>query len=183
MAIAPIGSPRRIVALLVVSLMIIIPALWIAWSLSAALAVAESITDQSETLASLQSRLSALAAGSKGAQANSASVYLPGKTPAIAGAALQRIVANTIEGAGGRLAESEISRSESAEEEPGVVKLRVSFDTDIVNLQRIIFGLETGAPILMLQAVTVEAAETAGASEGESPGLSVVLLVQGYWET
>ena len=80
-----------------------------------------------------------------------ASVYLPGKSPAIAGAALQRIVATTVEGAGGRVVQSEISRTETPEQEPGSVNLRAEFETDIVGLQRIIFELETGAPILMVQ--------------------------------
>jgi hypothetical protein len=181
MAIAAATSTRRLVALVVVCLLVIVPVLWVAWSLSAASVLAGAVRDQSETLASLQARLAALSAAT-GDAANLASVYLPGETPATAGASLQRIVANTVEGAGGRLAESEISRSDSPEEEPGVVNLRVSFETDIVGLQRIIFELETGAPILMLQSISVEGGGDPEAADSGNPSLSVVLLVRGYRE-
>lgn len=181
MAIASLASPRRIAAILVVALMVAGPLLWIVWSLSAASVMAAANRDQSATLDSLQARLTALAAGSQGDQSNTVSVYLPGKSPAIAGAALQRIVATTVEGAGGRVVQSEISRTETPEQEPGAVNLRAEFETDVVGLQRIIFELETGAPILMVRALTVEA-KNADIAEGASPGLSVVLLVRGHWE-
>lgn len=181
MAAASVGSPRRIAALFVVALMIITPALWIAWSLSAASVTAQANRDQFDTLASLRVRLSALAASSQGAEANAASVYLPGKSPAIAGAALQRIVANTVEAAGGRVVQSEISRPGTPEQEQGTVSLRAEFDTDIIGLQRIIFDLETGAPILMVQTLTVETGDRADA-DALNPGLSVILLVRAYWE-
>jgi hypothetical protein len=177
-----LGSPKRIAALLAVALIIVTPFVWIVWSLAAATTIAAANRDQAEMLASLQERLKALNASAKGPQADEASAYLPGKSPAIAGAALQRIVANTVQAAGGRVIQSEIARLDAAaaDPEPGVVNLRTEFQTDIVGLQRIIFDLETGAPILMVQAITIEAAKSA--AESANPGLSVVLLVRGRWE-
>ena len=176
---------QRLVALVIVGLMVVVPALWVGWSLNAASETVEANRIQSETLDSLKVRLAALNAGA-GAEASAASVYLPGETPAIAGAALQRLVSNTVEGAGGRIAETEIARqegeTEGQEAEPGAVSLRVSFDTDIAGLQRIVFALETGAPILMVRAVTVEAKDATATAPTESPMLSVVLLVRGYRE-
>jgi len=178
-----LGSPRRIAALLVVALIILVPLLWIFWSVGTASTVAESNRAQSDALEALKVRLAALNAGSGEARADAASVFLLGETEALAGAALQRLVATTVENAGGRLEESEISRPEGPEGEPGAVSLRVSFDADIVALQRILFELETGAPILILQALTIEAKEAATSGEGdESPTLSVVMLVRGYRE-
>ena len=184
----PLGSItiRRLVALLVVGLLVAVPALWIGWSLDAASETVEANRIQAETLDSLKVRLAALNSGSGAAEAKAASVFLPGETAAIAGAALQTLVSNTVEGAGGRVAETEIARpegeAEGQEAEPGAVSLRVSFDTDIAGLQRIVFELETGAPILMVQAVTVEAKDAAASAPTESPMLSVVLLVRGYRE-
>jgi hypothetical protein len=176
----------RLLALLVVGLMVGVPALWIGWSLNAASETAEANRIQSETLDALKTRLAALNSGSGGAEAKAASVFLPGETPAIAGAALQTLVSRTIEGAGGRIAESEIARQEADTEgqgtEPGAVSLRVSFDTDIAGLQNIIFQLETGAPLLMVQSLSVEARDATATSETESPKLNVVLLVRGYRE-
>jgi hypothetical protein len=179
-------SMHRLLALLVVGLMVGVPALWIGWSLNAASETAEANRIQSETLDSLKARLAALNAGSSGAEAKAASVYLPGETPAIAGAALQTLVSRTIEEAGGRIAESEIARQEAEAEgqaaDPGAVGLRVSFDADIAGLQRIVFELETGAPLLMVQALTIEARDATATAPTESPMLSVVLLVRGYRE-
>lgn len=178
-----LGSPRRIAALLVVALMILAPLLWIFWSVGTASTVAESNRAQSEALEALKVRLAALNAGSSDGRADAASVFLSGETEALAGAALQRLVATTVEEAGGRLEESEISRPEGPEGEPGAVSLRVSFNADIAGLQRILFELETGAPILMLEALTIEAKEAATAeAEDEGPTLSVVMLVRGYRE-
>jgi hypothetical protein len=181
MAVAASTSPRRIAALLAVALMVVLPVFWVVWSLTAASAIAEENRDQAETLASLQTRLKALNASANADKAGTASVFLPGKSRAIAGAALQRIVANTVEGAGGRMVQSEIASSTTTEEEPGVVNLRAEFDTDIVGLQKIVHELETGAPILMVQDLTVETAKADAASE--NPGLSVVVQLRGHWET
>jgi hypothetical protein len=181
MAVAASASPRRIGALLAVALIVVVPVFWVIWSLSAASATAEENRAQAETLASLQARLKALNASASADKASTASVFLPGKSRAIAGAALQRIVATTVEGAGGRMVQSEIASTAGAEEEPGVVNLRAEFDTDIVGLQRIVHELETGAPILMVQDLTVETAKTDAASE--NPRLSVVVQIRGHWET
>ena len=177
---------QRLLAILVVGLIVVVPALWIGWSLSAASETVEANRIQTETLDSLKARLAALNAGSGGSAAKTASVYLPGETPAIAGAALQTLVSKTIEGAGGRIAESEIARQEAETEgeegETGAVSLRVTFDTDIAGLQRIVFQLETGAPLLMVRALTVEAKDATATAATESPMLSVVMLVRGYRE-
>jgi general secretion pathway protein M len=178
-----LGSPRRIAALLVVALMILVPLLWVFWSVGTSSTVAQSNRAQTEALQALSVRLAALNAGSSEARADTANVFLPGETEALAGAALQRLVATTVENAGGHLEESEISRPEGPDEEPTAVSLRVSFDADIVGLQQIIFELETGAPILMLDTLTIEAKEAASAESGdESPTLSIVMLVRGYRE-
>lgn len=177
-----LGSPRRIAALLVVGLLILAPLFWITWSLSAASVIAASNREQADALSALQARLSAFAAGANDTKVNMASVYLPGKSPAIAGAALQRIVANTVAGAGGHVVQAEISRSEAAQEqEPGAVSLRAEFETDINGLQKIIFDLETGAPILTVRTLTVEAKDNT-ATDAANPELSVIVLVRGYWE-
>jgi hypothetical protein len=174
-----LGSPRRIAALLVAGLLILAPLLWITWSLSAASVIAASNREQADALSA---RLSAFAAGANDTKVNMASVYLPGKSPAIAGAALQRIVANTVAGAGGHVVQAEISRGETAQEqEPGAVSLRAEFETDINGLQKIIFDLETGAPILTVRTLTVAAKDNT-ATDAANPELSVIVLVRGYWE-
>ena len=182
--VAQAVSTRGAVALLVVACMVIIPAIWTAWSLYAASVVAETVRSQSAVLAGLNERLAALAGGSAGAAApgEGASVHLPGGTAAVAGAALQRLVADKIAAAGGRLVESEFAPVDAAEEDPGRVDLRVSFETDIVGLQRVLYELESGLPILLVRTLTVQSPGATEIAAMANPPLRVDMLVGGFWE-
>lgn len=185
----PIGNPsvsgRRAMAVLVVALMLLVPALWTIWSLHESTVVTETLRSQSIVLTGLKSRLAQLESGpvSTGALADSASIYLPGETAAIAGAALQRLVANTIEAAGGRVVESESAAADPSVEDPGRVDLRVSFDTEIVGLQQILFELESGVPVLLLRALNVQSPGAIEVAGMESPPLRIEMQVGGYWES
>jgi hypothetical protein len=175
---------RRIAALLAVALILVVPATWMAWSLNSVAVLDETMRSQSTLLRGLRSRLAALEPGKgvPGEVGDVESVFLPGGTAAIAGAALQRIVAQAVEGVGGRLIESEVVRVETAEEEPGRIDLRVSFDTEIVSLQQVLFEIETGVPILVVRSLTVQSGTVGNVVDTESPPLRVVILVSGYQE-
>jgi hypothetical protein len=56
----------------------------------------------------------------------------------------------------------------------------VSFDADILSLQRILHQLETGMPILLVRSIDVQTSTEA--TEEASPPLRVLMLVGGYWE-
>ena len=177
-------SQRRLAAILVALLLIVAPILWLGWGWHAAAVVEASNAALSAQLLALRQRLLLLRTGpeSTGALSDAAAVYLPGETAAITGAALQRLVVDTIEAAGGRLTESEVSPPSAAEEEPGRIDLRVSFDTEIVGLQRILHALESRLPILFVRALNVRSAETGEVGPEVSPPLRVVLSVGGYRE-
>ena len=179
MAAISAGRGRRIAALLVIALVILAPVLWVVWSLYAASLVVDSNRAQREMLSALQARVAGLAPRENAGSADPQSVFLPGETAAIAGAALQRLVAATIEAAGGRVTESEISPVE-AEDDPGRVELRASFDTEIVGLQKILFELESGAPVLLMRTLDVQSGDEA--SSEPSPPLRVVMEIAGRWE-
>lgn len=179
-------GPKRLAALTVGVLIVAAPLLWLWWSLAASADAEEAIRVQSATLAALNKRLAALSGSSSeaGAIADAKSLYLPGGTDALAGAALQRIVADRIGEAGGRLAESEIAdAAAAASDEPGRVSLRVSFDADIVALQKVVFDLETGVPFLVVKSLEVQAGDALGTPDTESPKLRVVMQVEGHRET
>ncbi len=177
----PASSRRRWVSLVVLALLIGGPLGWSVWALYAAAVTAGINEGQSTALAGLQSRLSKLRAEG-GAAFQTQSVYLPGATSAIAGAALQKLIADSVTGAGGRVVESEFARTEAVPDDPGRVDLRVSFDAEIVSLQHILFQLETGLPILTMRGLTVQSAGAEQVPNTESPPLRVILLVGGYWE-
>ena len=183
--IAPAVSTPRIVALLVVAGLVLIPAVWTAWSLHAASVMGQTVREQSAVLDGLKERLAGLAAGpgSAAAPGGAESLFLPGGTAAVAGAALQRLVADRIGAAGGRLVESEFAAVDAAEEDPGRVDLRVSFEADIVGLQRVLYELESGIPILLVRSLTVQSPGASDPAAMVNPLLRVDMLVGGYWES
>lgn len=180
--VAPGG--RRIAALLAVALIVVAPATWVAWSLHSASLLEESVGSQAILLRSLQSRLAEFGPepGAADAITDAQSAFLPGGTPAIASAVLQRIVADAVESVGGQVVESEVVQVETAEAEAGRIDLRVSFDAEIVSLQRLLFEVESGVPILIVRSLTVQSGGAGEVIETESPPLRVVMLVGGYQE-
>lgn len=180
-AASPPGR-SRIAAFGLLALITVVPAAWIAWSLNAASAAAETISSQSILLAEIRERLATLRAGPQGTAAGGAGMHLPGETAAIAGAALQALVAEAIQSTGGRVVETELARTEPTEEDPGRVDLRASFDAEIVTLQEILYKLESGAPVLLLQALSIQSPAVAETGGGTSPPLRVTVSVSGFWE-
>jgi hypothetical protein len=183
MAVPASEDLRRVGILSGGALILAIPMLWIGWSLAAASEAAEAVRIRSDTLASLRDRLTALEPDSLDPITGAAGLYLPGATAAIAGAALQRVITASVEEAGGRVAETEVAPAEASEDASGGVDLRVSLDTDIVGLQRILFKLETGLPILILDDLSIQAPETMGEAGSPNPVLHVVMRVRGYLDT
>ncbi len=181
MAVSSPTSVERIVVLTAGVLVLLAPILWIGWSLAAASAAAEAVSVRAETLASLRERLPALGSEGRAAAGDARSIYLSGETTAIAGAALQRIVADTIREAGGVVEESELTQAGFDEADESNVRLRVSYEADIVGLQRILFNLETGVPLLFLQSLDVQSGDLLGGPvDSQQPTLRVVMVVDGY---
>lgn len=182
----PLGRPvpgrNRIASLTLVALMIVGPIVWAVWSLSAASAVAETTESQKVLLAGIRQRLAKQQGNlqTTGSEPDAASIHLPGDTPAIAGAALQTLVAGAVGNAGGRVVETEFERVEATEEEPGRVDLRVAFDAEIVTLQKILFQLESGMPVLLVRSLSIQSPGAAAEGGDASPPLRVNLLVSGY---
>ena len=180
------GTSRSgIFALLFVVLLILAPIAWVAWSLYAVSVAAAEVESQSALLAGFRERLAELGQGPGAgpAIADPQSIYVPGETNAIAGAALQELIGSAIEAAGGRVLESELGLEDPEDGEPGKLELRISFETEIEGLQRIVFDLETGTPILMVSALDVRSVGATEVAATESPTLRVVMVVVAHRET
>lgn len=175
---------RRILALSVVAALVVVPLLWIAWSVNERRLTEEANQTQEITLVALRERLAALAADPPDAGDGpvEADVYIAGETPAIAGAVLQQVVVNAIEKSQGTLLESEILPAELAADDPGRVDLRVAFETEIMGLQNILYDLESGAPILMLRGLSVRSAGTPAEADDITAPLRVDMRIAGYQE-
>jgi hypothetical protein len=68
----------------------------------------------------------------------------------------------------------------AADAPAGLVELRLAFDAGIEGLQRILFDLETGAPILILRSLDLNAGNTAAGGDSADPLLHVVMQVVGH---
>lgn len=81
--------------------------------------------------------------------------YLPGKTPALAGADLLRRVKTLVQRSGGSLATSRVLRPDSSEATGGAIEVRVQAQMkgDTKALLQIFHALDTGTPALFLDNV------------------------------
>ena len=147
-------------------------ATWSATNLVATQSLTEHIENQRRILNDLDKRVSVRAVRGEVSVAPvdiGAKIYLHGATLSIAGAALQKAMAGAVEDAGGRIIETQIypgGKDEQADaglaaaegngaNGPGRVDLRITLEIKNVGLQRLLFGIETGLPLLTTRRVTI----------------------------
>ena len=107
---------------------------------------------------------------------------LPGDTPILAGAALQNRLTEAIESDGGRV-ESMLLLPTEPEAALERISVRFVAVMDMTQLQRLLFALETGQPLLFVEGFQSETLARRGAAGGEEqsrPMLRVTLTVSGY---
>ncbi len=180
---APGEAYGRAMALLLFAALVLLPLGFGVLNLQAASVARATNADQEFRLADITRRVAELRAsgGLDRPAAAGAGLTFQGVTPAIAGAAMQRHVLQTIEAAGGRTVEA---RQLPVDDEAGVadrrVDLRVAFDARIAELQRILYDLETGVPVVLVRSIAVL---TTGGIENEvDPVLRIDFLLAGYRE-
>jgi general secretion pathway protein M len=105
-----------------------------------------------------------------------ASPFLEGATQTLAGAALQQRVVQAVEEAGGVVLSSQVAL-DSAQAAEGLIKLLVTCDLGQDDLQKALYDLEGGSPVLFVDHLVVQAAETTQARR-----LRVQLDLSGQWE-
>ena len=81
-------------------------------------------------------------------------LYLKGETPTLAGAELQERVKSVVESSGGTLVSTQ-TLPEAEEEGLVRVSVKVRMRGDVEGVQRVIYGLETGRPLVFLENVLV----------------------------
>lgn len=107
------------------------------------------------------------------------SPFIDGATAALAGAALQGRVLRAVEEAGGIVLSSQTTLP-SAQAGDGRVALVVSGEFGQDSLQKALYDLESGSPVLVVERLTVRAQTADGAA---SPRLRVELDVSGRRES
>jgi hypothetical protein len=179
------GTPLgRLPTLAILALIVLLPAALAAAGFLAAGATERENAAAARQLDGLQARVAAIrsALGDKTATAPdaAATAYLPSGTPALAGADIQQRLADMIANAGGRLLESQVVPADAAENDPGRVDLQVSFEARIAGLQQVLFGVETGTPILFVRSLGLRSLAADGEGGDTDPTLRVDLTVAGY---
>ena len=102
---------------------------------------------------------------------------LTAKTPGSAGALLQERVETAAREAGAKTLSSRVNPG-SEENAPNQIAYSGEFELDIAALQRLLYDLEAGAPLLLVDSLTIQAPRGA---EGGGTALRVSLGLVGQW--
>lgn len=106
------------------------------------------------------------------------SAYIEGQTATVAGAALQQRIGAVVAEAGGAVLSSELDLHEAGAE-GGRIVLAVACDIDQPGLQRALYEIEAGMPVLTVDRLTAQTA--AGDEKSATPRLRVQIAVSGQW--
>ena len=124
-------------------------------------AMAPEVKEAGDTLAFLESKMGDTKVGGPSVRINADAVYVKGATPGLAGAELQRIVANLAQTSGMALDKMEVLASE---ERDGATVLRLDVETagNIESLRTYLHSIETSAPLIFVREAHVGVAQQDG---------------------
>jgi general secretion pathway protein M len=134
----------------------------------------QETSDQLEQLRSREGRTPAVQAGEA-----EADPFLEGPTLTVASAALQQWVSGAITGAGGAVQSSQVDITTAGKD--GIVGLLINFELDQPALQKLLFDLETGSPLLFIDQMDVQIPQPGIASDGRTGLLRVSMNLSGRW--
>lgn len=142
---------------------------------------AAALTDETnDRIAQIEIRIRAQAARRESARGDTATLFLSAATGSLARAELQQRLVGLVERAGGRLIE--VRGDEAPEGSPTLsILMRLSLDIGNEGLFDLLAAIETGLPILTVEALNARpaAGRTAG-SEEANPTLRVALAIRAY---
>jgi general secretion pathway protein M len=143
--------------------------------------------EQRQTLAATSDILSQLEGrnpSSRHGSANGTAVVaglpvLEGSTVTVAGAVLLQRVAGAVTRVGGNILSSQVDL-QGAQSKNGFVKASIDCEVDQPSLQRLLYDLEAGMPLLFVDQLVTQAPETA--TSGLRGKMRVSILVSGQWQ-
>jgi general secretion pathway protein M len=107
------------------------------------------------------------------------SPFLEGPTVTVAGAAILHRVASAVRQVGGDVLSSQVE-VEGTPAKGGMVSVTMSCDLGQLQLQQLLYDLETGMPFLFVDQLVVQAPQ--GITTTEGGRLRLLLAVSGQWE-
>ena len=104
------------------------------------------------------------------------SAFLEGRDLNVAGAALLQRVASAVRDAGGSVLSSQVDL-DNARAKDGWIGLVVSCEIQQASLQKLLYDVEAGMPLLYIDQLTVEGAKAGAASER----MQILMGLSGRW--
>lgn len=109
-------------------------------------------------------------------------IYLPARNRPLAGAALQTLIATRIAEAGGKLIEAQ-PIDEDTEAPADAIDLKVTFDVVNAGFLGLLHGLETGLPLVTVEALDVRRLPTQDETAAvDDPVLRIDLTIRAYFK-
>lgn len=112
------------------------------------------------------------------ASATEANPFLEGTTLTVASAGLLQRVNGAITAAGGSVQSSQVDITTGGKD--GIVGILVNFELEQPALQKLLFDLETGSPLLFIDQIDIQSPQSTPASDGTSQ-LRVSLNASARW--
>ena len=140
----------------------------------------QAVAETNEILNHLEGRkpLSARRAKANGVALAAGSPFLEGATVTVAGATLLQRVAGAVTRVGGNILSSQVDL-QGAQSKTGFVKVSVDCEVDQPSLQKFLYDLEAGMPLLYVDQLVAQAPDAASSSRGK---MRVSVLVSGQWQ-
>jgi general secretion pathway protein M len=118
-------------------------------------------------------------ANARGSAVVAGSPVLEGPTVTVAGAVLLQRIAGAVTRVGGNILSSQVDL-QGAQSKNGFVKASVDCEVDQPSLQRLLYDLEAGMPLLFVDQLLAQAPEAA--ASGLRGKMRVSILVSGQWQ-
>ena len=140
----------------------------------------QGVAATSDILSHLEGRNpSSRTANANGTAVVAGSPVLEGPTVTVAGAVLLQRVAGAVTRVGGNILSSQVDL-QGAQLKNGFVKASIDCEVDQPSLQRLLYDLEAGMPLLFVDQLVAQAPEAA--TSGLRGKMRVSILVSGQWQ-
>jgi general secretion pathway protein M len=186
--VSPSGQVTPVQASVALAAFVLLALATVAWGVAFA-SLSAGLRDEIEARGQLLAMLDRQAAARASARSEAPSSRLKdiaaisAPTETVAASALQKQILERLEATGGSVQSVQAERVKDAAAD-GLRRLvaQLTFDSSIAGLQRLLFELETGAPFVFVDSMTVQPAATS--VPGTKPGdrLRVTLSVSSYWK-
>jgi general secretion pathway protein M len=113
------------------------------------------------------------------ANATESNPFLEGTTLTVASAALLQRVNGAITAVGGSVQSSQVDITTGGKD--GIVGLLISFELEQPALQKLLFDLETGSPMLFIDQIDIQSPQSTPVSDDRANQLRVSLNASGRW--